>query len=178
MRSPLGPGPGLCKGGGEFDGRLHGSGSGPVGGAVLQQSAPVWTVGTNQTLQQHGRRSCDRDAVTTREENNKLSYLPITRHSIAQQLLKHLAETPGQSFIRSIAVDRLTRSVFCIRESITSCSDNQCVSVSVLSLACYHYISWCPLVTPWPLPLRTRLPPPPPTLPPGRQRGRALWRRC
>ena len=48
--SPLGPG--LSR----FDGGFDGSGSGPVGRAVLQQSATVWSIRSDRkTLQQHCR---------------------------------------------------------------------------------------------------------------------------
>lgn len=40
-------GPGLCRVRGESDSRFDGSGSGPVGGAVLQQGAPIWSVGSH-----------------------------------------------------------------------------------------------------------------------------------
>ncbi len=51
--------PGLGGSGGGFDGRLYGSGSGSVGGAVLQQSATIWPIRSDsKTLQEHCRRTC------------------------------------------------------------------------------------------------------------------------
>lgn len=68
--SPLSPGLGWGGFIGEFGGGADDSGSGPVGGAVLQQSAPVWSVSSDgDALQQHRRRACTQRPASERDED-------------------------------------------------------------------------------------------------------------
>lgn len=70
--SPLGPGPRWGGFIGEFGGGADDSGSGPVGGAVLQQSAPVWSVSPDgDALQQHRRRACTQRPASERDEDSE-----------------------------------------------------------------------------------------------------------